>query len=213
MIKFSIPTPCHEDWNKMTANSQGAFCNSCQKNVIDFTKLSDEEVLQYLNNNLYKETCGRIEVKQLDRINLQIDENILYSNISNWKKYLAIILICFGAVIMGCNNKGERNYDTLGGMMISDIEMLNIKDSVVKLDPPEIKGKLETITTRVSTMGFLAPNVITGDISIVHSAVDSAQAPVDTTQKIIIEKMDSIPKKDSIKKISDTCVNNNFLSI
>ena len=46
-IKLSINNPCSEDWNKMTKNSEGRFCALCQKNVVDFTSMSDEEIKNY----------------------------------------------------------------------------------------------------------------------------------------------------------------------
>ncbi len=64
-IKVSIPEPCHEDWGKMTQTDKGAFCKVCTKDVIDFTKTIDEDIVKYFikNNN----TCGRFSKSQLDR--------------------------------------------------------------------------------------------------------------------------------------------------
>ncbi len=66
--KLSIPSPCHEDWNKMTPNEKGRFCNQCDKTVVDFAKLEDEEVIEYFLE-LQKQTnhsiCGHIKKKQL----------------------------------------------------------------------------------------------------------------------------------------------------
>ena len=51
-----IPTPCHEDWNKMTQSEKGKFCNACSKQVVDFTLMSDQEVLNY-----FSKTSGNTE--------------------------------------------------------------------------------------------------------------------------------------------------------
>lgn len=212
MIKFTIPTPCHEDWNKMITNNQGAFCGSCQKNVIDFTTLSDEEVLNYLKNNLHKQTCGRIEIKQLHRINLLIDNNILYSNISTWKKYLALILICFGTMIMGCNNK--RDSQIQGKMKLEPIEMAKKEDKIIKPNPTEVKGKVESISPpSITAVGLVAPMVVQGAMEVVYVENDSLQNPtIDSTKSIITTKMDTIILKDSLKVKPDTCVSNSFIS-
>lgn len=65
-IKFSIAEPCHQDWNFMTPNEQGKFCDHCSKTVIDFTKLTDEEVLQLISANPGK-ICGRVNTSQMNR--------------------------------------------------------------------------------------------------------------------------------------------------
>jgi hypothetical protein len=218
MIKYTIPQPCHEDWNKMTLTTQGAFCNSCQKNVIDFTALSDAEILNFLKNNLHKETCGRIEVKQLERVNLQIDENILYTNISLWKKYLAIILICFGTMIMGCNNKVENKLQTLGGMDFEVLERIDKNDSVIK--PPLPIGqeiiRVEPLTlTGVMIMPEPPPPVIAGGISFEYVKEDTVIVHTDTAHKTTIEKINDtiIKSKDSIGVKLDSCTMNSYTKL
>ncbi|EDM43528.1 hypothetical protein SCB49_00725 [unidentified eubacterium SCB49] len=51
-IKISIPEPCHEDWNKMTTTERGAFCKVCTKEVIDFTKKIDEDIVKHVLNTI-----------------------------------------------------------------------------------------------------------------------------------------------------------------
>jgi hypothetical protein len=64
-IQISIPTPCHEDWDKMSTIEKGKFCGSCQKNVYDFTKSSDREILNKFHKE--KNLCGRFLPSQLNR--------------------------------------------------------------------------------------------------------------------------------------------------
>lgn len=64
-MRLSVPKPCHEDWNKMTLNEQGAFCKVCAKTVVDFSAMSDDEVLNYFKNKGEEKTCGRFKASQL----------------------------------------------------------------------------------------------------------------------------------------------------
>ncbi len=57
-ITLSIPQPCHEDWNKMSAMDKGRFCASCQKAVIDFTNMSDRELTEFFKRPTGN-MCGR----------------------------------------------------------------------------------------------------------------------------------------------------------
>ncbi|WP_210462862.1 hypothetical protein [Rufibacter roseolus] len=65
-ISVTIPEPCHESWNKMTPNEKGRFCQNCQKTVVDFTMMSDAEVIAWLTKQSGN-GCGRFRDDQLNR--------------------------------------------------------------------------------------------------------------------------------------------------
>jgi len=64
-LKITIPEPCHEDWSKMTKTNKGKFCNSCTKEVFDFTTFSDEQLIKQFGKQ--GDLCGRFTTNQLDR--------------------------------------------------------------------------------------------------------------------------------------------------
>src|ERR1044071_9403993 len=66
-IQLSIPTPCHEDWGNMNPVETGRFCNSCQKQVVDFTNMSDRDVALFFKKPSTDSVCGRFMREQLDR--------------------------------------------------------------------------------------------------------------------------------------------------
>lgn len=63
-FRISVKEPCSENFEDFVVTSQGGFCGSCQKEVIDFTSLSDEALLEYFDQNSGK-TCGRFMKSQL----------------------------------------------------------------------------------------------------------------------------------------------------
>lgn len=65
-VRFEIADPCHENWQQMQPKEEGRFCGSCQKTVVDFTTMSDQEVLQYISR-AGSMLCGRFNNDQLSR--------------------------------------------------------------------------------------------------------------------------------------------------
>lgn len=65
-INLSIPQPCHESWEAMTQVEKGKFCSSCQKVVIDFTKMSDRDLATFFKKT-QDSVCGRFQQAQLNR--------------------------------------------------------------------------------------------------------------------------------------------------
>jgi TonB-dependent SusC/RagA subfamily outer membrane receptor len=66
-LQFSIPEPCHENWQQMTPTDQRRFCNACAKEVVDFSMMTDTEVLNYFTTLTHEKVCGRALPDQLNR--------------------------------------------------------------------------------------------------------------------------------------------------
>lgn len=97
MFKISIPKPCFEGWENMTPNEMGRFCNACAKTVVDFSVMSDEAVQQYIIDNYGQKMCGRFKIAQLQRIVIDLPQNIFHIQLPFWKKFLVAFLIIFGS--------------------------------------------------------------------------------------------------------------------
>ncbi|MEJ1237971.1 carboxypeptidase-like regulatory domain-containing protein [Chryseolinea sp. T2] len=63
-IHLSIENPCKENWEAFAPQTNGRYCSSCEKTIIDFTKLSDQAVLEFFASKSAK-TCGRFRADQL----------------------------------------------------------------------------------------------------------------------------------------------------
>jgi hypothetical protein len=61
---LSIPKPCSEKWSSFTPTTGGGFCSSCRKTVVDFTTMTDDEILNLFANRP-AHTCGRFRPNQL----------------------------------------------------------------------------------------------------------------------------------------------------
>ena len=103
--KITIPKPCHEDWNKMTPDETGRFCNSCSKSVVDFTEMLPDEIQNYFILNQGKNTCGRFKKSQLDEIIIQIPSRVLYSQTQYHRMFLMALFICMGTTLFSCKQE------------------------------------------------------------------------------------------------------------
>ncbi len=95
-IKISIPEPCHQNWFEMTPTEKGRFCSNCQKDVIDFTKATNREILLSFNKN--EKLCGRLNISQLNK-------NII---IPKEKKTLWMIVAATIITFLGLGNQTVR---------------------------------------------------------------------------------------------------------
>jgi hypothetical protein len=66
-IQISIPKPCHENWENMDVAEKGRFCGSCEKQVIDFSSMSDRDIAQFFKKPSTGSVCGRFNDGQLNR--------------------------------------------------------------------------------------------------------------------------------------------------
>lgn len=81
-----IADPCHENWQNMTSTEQGKFCQSCRKEVIDFSLLSDKQILDYFSKHKGN-TCGRFREDQLNR---PLNNQQAKAKVSLWKWFMSV---------------------------------------------------------------------------------------------------------------------------
>ena len=159
-IHIHIPKPCHESWDRMDATAQGAFCHSCQKEVIDFSAMTDREVIEYLEK--HKTGCGRFRMDQIDT-KLTIPE--VKNGLFKWKALLLSVLsfISFRNVFtMGSPARvafDQKEKDTASRtridtvrpnktpinshyMMVGEIAMIHTSMPIVKADTITVYGKV-----------------------------------------------------------------------
>jgi hypothetical protein len=62
---ITIPEPCHEGWHNMLPAEKGRYCQSCSKTVVDFSGMSDAEILEAIKQK--PGSCGHFSRHQLNR--------------------------------------------------------------------------------------------------------------------------------------------------
>jgi hypothetical protein len=91
-LRLNIAEPCQENWQQMTPQEQGRFCGSCQKTVVDFTMMGDQEVLNYFLKANHK-VCGRFANDQLNKELVVTEKKKRFSWAYAWNVLLATFLL------------------------------------------------------------------------------------------------------------------------
>jgi hypothetical protein len=66
-VQLSVDNPCHENWENMSPSEKGRFCGSCQKQVVDFTGMTDAQIAMFFKKPATGSVCGRFMQDQLER--------------------------------------------------------------------------------------------------------------------------------------------------
>jgi len=84
-LLIKIAEPCHERWVDMTPTEKGAFCAACQKQVVDFTRKTHNEIYD-LVTQADRPMCGRFSVAH---INTPIVKSTVNKSLLNWRALAA----------------------------------------------------------------------------------------------------------------------------
>lgn len=145
-----IPEPCHEDWNKMTVDEKGRFCNVCSKSVVDFTSKTDTEIHSILIEKSTEKVCGRFNKNQVER---PIDTQYypIHTSSGFRKVFLAAAFLVFGTFLFSCkddsgNFMGEPNVEVMGVVPYEEIKPVKLEevkmDSVLPLQTISIESNM-----------------------------------------------------------------------
>ncbi|MGX7667240.1 hypothetical protein [Flavobacterium pedocola] len=139
-FKISIPKPCHENWDKMTENEIGRFCNQCAKSVVDFSSMKAAEIQTYFTLHKGEKICGRFKTEQLDTIIIQIPQQTLFSQTRFRKMFLLAVLIAMGTTLLSCSDENGNKQKIDKVEIVEETQELTVgkpiysNDSTVK-DP------------------------------------------------------------------------------
>ena len=170
-IQLTIADPCHENWDNMTQAEKGRFCNSCQKQVIDFSNMSDSQLAAFFKKPKDESVCGRFYHDQLDR-SIEIPKKRI-----PWVKYffqfaLPAFLVSMKATAQGnvrvkliSNTRSVSNCSQLTGM-VAPVERIRLTgDTTVATVPKQnelsllLKGKpkinREPVSSLISIKGIV----------------------------------------------------------
>ena len=136
-ILLHIPEPCHENWDAMTNANKGRHCQSCNKIVVDFSVMSDRQVLEYFKTTTGK-TCGRFHDDQLQRPLIEPQQKSI-----KWNYFIASIL----GFIMSAKTFSQQKVGKVKFAGKPSVERVTLKGDTIEIkkdtiNPKKIQGKV-----------------------------------------------------------------------
>ena len=137
-LQLSIPEPCHENWYHMTPTDQGRFCKACAKEVVDFSMMTDTEVLNYFTRLTHDKVCGRTLPSQLERtISKPIDPK---KKLFWYWNYVVMFFMFFG--------KGNNAKAQAGIKQVTELSPVkNVEESGMMVTDEVIKPHISRVIT------------------------------------------------------------------
>lgn len=170
-MKIQIKEPCHENWDKMKIGIVSRHCDSCQKEVMDFTQKSREEIIIHLLSNPNENVCGRMRGDQFDFHHDDIPILIeALKHRPSHSSFLILTLVCLSLVACGSDNKSIKPKqdahpkEQIMGKVVNPLDSNDIKST------PKALGKISRkdfkIEKCISTKGevMLGEPVVQGGI-------------------------------------------------
>lgn len=175
-LDISISEPCSEKFNRFKPAQSGRFCKSCQKEVIDFRKMSDQQIINYFKNN-NNETCGILKKSQLK--NYEVDANIKGSR--------------------------SLKYITAASLALFSLMSVSNANAQVPNDKTEISPR-KTMAVAVSELDLVQGHVVTGMISDETSPIPGANIVLKNTTTGTTTNFDGVFKFPKPLKTGDVLV-------
>jgi len=160
-FKIAIPNPCHENWQTMTPNEKGRFCDSCSKTVVDFTQMDPSEIQYYLVNNKSNRVCGHIKQSQLNSLNLRIPSEVFQKKMSPIRFFSLALLVVMGSSIMSCTGQNGKP-NKINSVEVIDSTYLKIDTSFSRKKDSITEVKKLDNTIQIEEIPLEGELIITG---------------------------------------------------
>jgi len=199
-MKISINEPCHENWETMTPNQQGAFCKSCMKDVVDFSKKSLEDIKAFFSKPQEGRVCGRFEEKQLQE--LSFDD--FFAKFTYWnfaKKFAVIFFMAFGFWIFSNSTAMGQTQHLKGEVAYIPEKPQPVKKDTAKKQTRKPLNQQKVLMGKikcVKPMPLVDPEPVKEPEPMMLGAVVAIQEPEKIIEPV---KVIEIPAEDTTKSM------------
>ena len=156
--KIIIPNPCNEGWDNMQPSDGGRYCKSCEKTVVDFTRMDRDEIKQFFIAKKGEKICGHFKTSQVHApaatLPVERQKPWLHRKLISWYEmieqevsvrflraaFLGCVSLCM--ILVGCKN------DPVGST--EEMEMLETVDGGIGPEA-ETDGTCDPVLTGDTT--------------------------------------------------------------
>lgn len=136
---------CDENWEQMQPSSTGRHCQACDKIVIDFTKMTTEQIQQTLIQHKDNDLCGRMKNSQIEQINRDYDLWLAQRQRNPQLLFFTALILSFGLSLFSCSNQSETHQLLQAQKIAKEIQIKTDEDSVPKKPHSVRADKIEKI--------------------------------------------------------------------
>lgn len=135
----SITKPCHMRWKELDKiqNSKNRHCNECSIDIIDFTQMSDKEIIEYLSERNKEKVCAKMysvdKYSKLSKVQKKVltwHENIKYNVKNGYFKSVVLALAGLMVIATGCITQVGEPALTCREELVPDTTTVEPNDSI-----------------------------------------------------------------------------------
>ncbi|NII28239.1 T9SS type A sorting domain-containing protein [Pseudoflavitalea sp. X16] len=167
-IHVTIPEPCHENWQQMTPNEQGRHCMACQKTVVDFTLMSDQEILDHISR-ASSAVCGRFNNDQLNKTYVEKKIKPSFTFRYAWNMITAAFLLTAGAATAQSKTPVKRH-------------VVANKKKLIPLKPPLVVGTVAVVVPDRTISGVVREDSTGNPVSFASVRIKGAETGVSANE-------------------------------
>ncbi len=188
-FKLKIENPCRTNWETMSPRDKGRFCESCSKTVVDFTSVSDVQLIKILQTKTAK-VCGRFSPEQVDRFFVSQPSTFCYATYATTFSLLSIVFLPQNSVAQQMEPKTEVREMIYGKYVLDEaqnpidsqiVTALIIKGEVIEHNGEQLPfcnvvlykdsvRVLETATDFDGEFSFEVPQLLRNDTLILKAS-------------------------------------------
>lgn len=173
-LRFSCP----ERWNDMRVGVIGRHCFNCEKDVVDFTSKSKEDLVQYLLNNNGRSVCGRVRQDQIDAYHEFVEVCIWRSLKTKRSSNLAFYLIAVSGIsLTGCGTtEPSDQHEPSSGTLDSSFQTAQRQPDATRIDSiPQAKREKKESEALIDFVPVVGDLII--DDTTVHRGTELHSLP------------------------------------